>query len=189
MTPEMSYKQSKTTPRPILLIILLCSLTLRATPQNAPRLITLQQVVDLALQQSPASKNAINQRENAFWNFRNFRTSFRPSLNLNGNLPDFSSTNTPVTQPDGSVIFQNINYSQSSARLSLNQEIAATGATIFAATKLVRFDDFDRHTVAYNSSPFMIGLSQPVFGFNNKRWTKKIEPLRWEESQKGYDEQ
>jgi outer membrane protein TolC len=146
-------------------------------------------VVDLALQQSPTSKNAGNQRENAFWNFRNFKTSFRPSLSLNGNLPDFSSTNTPVTQPDGSVIFQNINYSQSSTRLSLNQEIAATGTTIYAASNLVRVDDFERHTVAYNSSPFMIGLNQPIFGFNNKRWTQKIEPLRWEESQKKFDEQ
>ena len=160
-----------------------------AVPQGPPRILTLQQVVEMALQQSPESKNARNRRENSFWNYRNFKTSFRPTLNLNGNLPDFSSTNSPVIQPDGSVLFQNINLSQSSALLSLNQEIAATGATVYAASNLIRIDDFERHTVAYNSSPFMIGLKQPVFGFNNKRWTKKIEPLRWEESQKYYDEQ
>jgi outer membrane protein len=190
MTAERSNRQINPFLLMIVSLLLSCSVTLTgATPPNSSRFFTLQQVVDLALQQSPASKNATNQRENAFWNFRNFKTSFRPSLKLNGYLPDFSSTNTPVTQPDGSVIFQSINYSQSSARLSLNQEIAATGATIYAASDLERYDDFEKHTMAYNSSPFIIGFSQPVFGFNNKRWTKKIEPLRWEESQKSYNEQ
>ena len=168
---------------------IICSITLRgAISTEAPRFLTLQQVVDLALQQSPESKNAINQRENAFWNFRNFKTSFRPSLYLNGNLPDFRSTNSPITQPDGSVSFRNVNFSQSSVRLSLNQEIATTGANIFAASDLMRVDDFERHTVAYNGSPFMIGFNQPIFGFNDKRWSQKIEPLRYEESKKGFDE-
>lgn len=160
-----------------------------AIPNASPRILTLQQVIEMAIHQSPESKDARNRLDNAFWSYRNFKTSFRPSLNLSGYLPDFNSTNTPVIQPDGSVIFRNINLSQSSALLSLNQEIAATGATIYAATNLIRIDDFEKHTLAYNSSPFLIGLKQPVFGFNNKQWTKRIEPLRWEESQKHYDEQ
>lgn len=155
----------------------------------SPRLLTLQQVVEWAVQQSPSSKNASNQRENAFWYFRNFKASFRPNLNLNGSLPNFQSTNTPVTQPDGSIRFQGINYSQSSVRLSLNQDIAATGTTVFAASDLMRIDDFGNKTVAYRSSPFMIGFNQPIFGFNNQRWSQKIEALRWEESQKGFNEQ
>ena len=168
---------------------ILGSITMRgANPTYAPRFFSLQQVVDMALKQSPSSKNAVNQRENSFWQYRNFNASFRPSLYLNGNLPDFRSINTPVTQPDGSVVFQNINLSQSSARLSLNQVIAATGTTIFAASDLMRIDDFERHSVAYNSSPLIIGFEQPIFGFNDKRWSKKIEPLRYEESQKVFDE-
>jgi outer membrane protein TolC len=172
-----------------LLLIMLPSLVRGVAPNVSPRILTLQQVIEMALQQSPESKDARNRLENAFWSYRNYKTSFRPTLNLSGNLPDFNSTNTPITQPDGSVIFRNINLSQSSALLSLNQEIAATGATIYAATNLMRIDDFEKHTLAYSSSPFLIGLKQPVFGFNSKQWTKKIEPLRWEESQKYYDEQ
>lgn len=159
----------------------------RSTP--SPRLFTLQQVVEWAVAQSPSSKNASNRRENAFWYFRNFKASFRPNLNLNGSLPNFQSTNTPVTQPDGSISFQNVNYSQSSVRLSLNQDIAAIGTTIFAASDLMRIDDFENRTVAYRSSPFLIGFNQPIFGFNSQRWSRKIEALRWEESQKGFNEQ
>ncbi|TKG95781.1 TolC family protein [Puteibacter caeruleilacunae] len=170
------------------LLLGLCS-TMRGVNPVTPRLLTLQEVIDRAIQQSPASKYAFNQRENAYWQYRNHKTSFRPSLYLNGNLPDFTSTNSPITQPDGSVSFKNINLSRSSANFSLNQEIAATGTQLFAASDIMRIDDFERNTVAYNSSPFMIGLRQPIFGFNNSRWTKKIEPLRWEESQKGFQEE
>ncbi|HEX2919706.1 MAG TPA: TolC family protein [Bacteroidales bacterium] len=167
-----------------------CPAMLRGVdPPDTPLFFTLQNVIEMALQQSPESKNIKNKLDNAFWNFRNYKTSFRPSLNLSGSLPDFRSKNTPIIQPDGSVLFRNINLSQSSVLLSLNQEIAATGATIYAATDLARIDDFEKRTLDWSSSPFLIGLKQPVFGFNNKLWTKKIEPLRWEESQKNYAEE
>ena len=190
MTPETSHKRSFVIQLICLSFCTISSITMRgANSTNLPHFFSLRQVVDLALKQSPASRNAVNQRESSFWQYRNFNASFRPSLYLNGNLPDFRSINTPVTQPDGSIVFQNINLSQSSARLALNQVIAATGTTIFAASELMRIDDFEQHSVAYNGSPLIIGFQQPIFGFNDKRWSKKIEPLRWEESKKGFDEQ
>lgn len=165
------------------------SITMRGGTPNTPRYFLLQQIIDQAKQQSPAAKNVENQRNNSYWYYRNFKTSFRPSLSLSGNLPNFRSTNSPVTQPDGSVSFRSVNFAQSSARLTLNQEIAATGTSIFAASELIRIDDFNQHSLAYNSSPFMIGFNQPIFGFNSKRWSKKIEPLKWQESEKGYYEE
>ena len=190
MTPETNHKRSFVIQLICLSFCTISSITMRgANSTNLPHFFSLRQVVDLALKQSPASRNAVNQRESSFWQYRNFNASFRPSLYLNGNLPDFRSINTPVTQPDGSIVFQNINLSQSSARLALNQVIAATGTTIFAASELMRIDDFEQHSVAYNGSPLIIGFQQPIFGFNDKRWSKKIEPLRWEESKKEFDEQ
>lgn len=165
------------------------SITMRGETPGVPRLFLLQQVIDQAKLQSPAAKNVENQRNNAYWYYRNFKTSFRPSLSLYGNLPNFRSTNSPVTQPDGSVSFRSVNFAQSTARLTLNQEIAATGTSIFVASELIRIDDFNQHSLAYNSSPFMIGFNQPIFGFNSKRWSKKIEPLKWEESEKGFFEE
>jgi outer membrane protein len=173
----------------VALVVMASTLPIRGAAQNAKRYLSLEMVVELALMQSPAAKNAANRQENEYWYYRNFKTSFRPSLHLNGSLPNFISTNTPVTQPDGSVSFRNISLNSSSVRLSLNQEIAASGTEIFAASDIMRIRDFERHTIEYNSSPFIIGLHQPIFGFNNKRWSKKIEPLKWEESQKGYSEQ
>lgn len=159
----------------------------RAIEKN--RLFTLQEMVFMALANSPYSKNVKNQRENAYWRFRNFKTSFRPQLDLNGNLPDFYSTNTPVVQPDGSVIFRDVSLSKASLNLRLNQEIALTGTEIFAASDFMRIDNLNANTVAYSGSPFMVGFNQTIFGYNNKKWTKKIEPLIWNESQKRYTEE
>jgi outer membrane protein TolC len=40
----------------------------------------------------------------------------------------------------------------------------------------------------YSGTPLEIGLIQPLFQFNDLRWDKKIEPLRYEESQREYFE-
>ena len=161
----------------------------RSASFNGKRFLSLEMVVELALMQSPSARNAANQKENAYWYYRNFKTTFRPSLFLNGDIPNFVSTNTPVTQPDGSISFQNVSINRSSVRLSLSQEIAITGTEIFAASDIMRVRDFERHTIEYNSSLLVIGLEQPIFGFNSKRWARKIEPLKWEESKKEFDEQ
>lgn len=159
----------------------------RGTERN--RLFTLQEMVSMALANSPYSKNVKNQRQNAYWRYRNFKTSFRPQLDLNGNIPDYYSTNTPVTQPDGSVIFRDVSLSKTSLNLKLNQEIALTGTEIFAATDYMRIDNLNANTVAYSGSPFMVGFNQTIFGYNSKKWTQKIEPLIWKESQKHYTEE
>ena len=46
--------------------------------------------------------------------------------------------------------------------------------------------DFDRERTIYNGRPFSIGFEQPLFGFNELRWDKKIEPLRYQESQQHF---
>ena len=76
----------------------------------------------------------------------------------------------------------------SSLNLSFSQSIAATGGTIFGTTQLQRFDDFDRKNTLYNGVPYGIGYSQPIFQFNQLKWDKKIEPLKYNESKQAYIE-
>ncbi|QNP52823.1 TolC family protein [Hymenobacter qilianensis] len=49
-----------------------------------------------------------------------------------------------------------------------------------------RFDDFDRNQRRYNTTPAIIGLSQPIGGYNRLYWARRIEPLRYEESQRQF---
>jgi hypothetical protein len=150
--------------------------------------LSLRNVVDLAILQSASVKYVQNTNVNYFWRWKNFKTSFRPQLTLNGDLPYYTHTTTPVTQPDGSIEFKQISQIQAYSQLSLSQSIPKTGTYIYAATNLYRIQDYIKKSVEYSGSPFQIGLYQPVFAYNYMKWQKKTEPLIYEESQKQFIE-
>lgn len=151
--------------------------------------LALHEVIDMALERSIASLKAATVRENRYWQWRTYKSNYLPQLALEGVLPEFGRTINPVTQPDGSVLFQPVANSNSFLNLSLSQGISATGGEIFINTELQRFDDFDRDLTYYNGNPAIIGVRQPLFAYNELGWDKKIEPLRYEESQKTYTEE
>ena len=51
-----------------------------------------------------------------------------------------------------------------------------------------RFDDYNGNLRRYNNQPFTIGFTQPLGQFNGLIWAKRIEPLRYQESQRQYVE-
>jgi outer membrane protein TolC len=142
----------------------------------------------MAKSRSIASKQAYTIRETKYWQYRTYRSNYQPQLSLNGILPGYNKTFTEVQQPDGTILFQSIHNNNSSLNLSFSQSIAATGGSVFGTTRLQRFDDFDRKNTLYNSVPFGIGYSQPMFQFNQLRWDNKIEPLKFNESKQAYIE-
>ena len=150
--------------------------------------LSLQQVVEMAKQKSIASKQAVTVKETKYWEWKTYRSNYQPQLSLNGILPGYTKSFVEVQQPDGTILFQPIHNNNSSLNLSFSQSIAATGGTIFGTTQLQRFDDFDRKNTLYNSVPYGIGYSQPIFQFNQLRWDNKIEPLKFNESKQAYVE-
>lgn len=153
------------------------------------QIYTLQQVIEKAKNNSIRAKQAENRKENRYWQFKTFQSNYKPQLSLNGTLPGFNRSFSPITQPDGTIAFQPISINNSFLNLSLNQSLAATGGSLFIDTRLARFDDFDGNSKSYNSTPLRIGFYQPLFAFNPLKWDKKIEPVRYEESQKQYREE
>jgi outer membrane protein TolC len=150
--------------------------------------LTLQDVVAMAKAKSIAAKQASTTKETKYWEYRTFKSNYQPQLSLSGNLPAYNKTFVEVQQPDGTILFQSIHNNNSSLNLSFSQSIAATGGTIFGTTQLQRFDDFDRKNKLYNAVPFGIGYTQPLFQFNNLKWEKTIQPLKYNESKQAYIE-
>ena len=148
--------------------------------------LNLSEVVMGARSQSIAARQSNTTRETKFWEWKTFLSNYKPQLVLEGNLPAFTRSFIEVIQPDGSIQFQPIRYNNSALNLSLSQTLGQTGGQIYATTQLQRFDDFNRNTVLYNSSPFAIGYRQPILQFNPFKWNKKIEPLKFEESKQVY---
>ena len=161
---------------------------LGVSAQQAPMRLSLNEVINLARENSTASLQAATLKENKYWQYRNFRSNYLPQLQLDGRLPDFMRDNVSVTQPDGTVQFRSIANDNSRLNLGLSQNIAVTGAQVFMSSNLVKFSDFDRKESRYSGNPLVIGISQPLFAFNALSWDRKIEPLRYEESKKRYVE-
>lgn len=165
----------------------ICLVHTALSAQQVERL-SLSQVVDLAKEKSIAARQAATTKETRYWEFRNYQSDYKPQLILDSRLPAFSRSFQEVVQPDGAIQFQPIRNNNSSVGLSLEQNIARTGGTIYATTQLQRFDDFIRDATLYNGTVFAVGLSQPLFQFNTLKWDKKIEPLKYRESIQEYIE-
>lgn len=170
------------------LFVLMPLLLAQSVAQPAVRQLSLQEVISLTQEQSAVARQVETSRENSYWQWRSFKADYRPQLSLSGTLPDFSRTFTPVTQPDGTLEFRPVTINYSEVALSLRQVIGPTGGSVFVTSLMQRFDDFNRDEKRYNGNPAIIGIEQPLFAYNPFSWAKKIEPLRYEESQRQFRE-
>ena len=150
--------------------------------------LNLTEVVMMAKEKSIASKQAATLKETRYWEWMTYKSAYQPQLSLKGILPGYSKSFIQVQQPNGTIDFQPVRNNNSSLDLSFTQSIAQTGGTIFGTTSLQRFDDFDRKNTIYNGVPYGIGYSQPIFQFNTLKWDRRIEPLKFNESQQAYIE-
>lgn len=174
---------------PILLLFVTLLPCLPGIAQPATRTLRLQEVIALAQERSATARQAETSRENSYWQWRSFKSDYKPQLSLTGTLPDFSRTIMPVTQPDGTTDFKPVSINNSELGLSLNQVVSPTGGRVFVTSLMQRFDDFDRDQTRYNGNPAIVGIEQPLFAYTQLSWAKKIEPLRYQESQKVYLEE
>ena len=91
-----------------------------------------------------------------------------------------------MTQPDGNILFQPISNNSTSINLGVYQPISITGTELFVQSQIQRFDDFSSNLVRYNGNPFIVGIRQSLFAYNQLKWDKRIEPMKFEEAKKQY---
>jgi outer membrane protein TolC len=151
-----------------------------------PLTLTIEDAIDLARRQSPSVISARLSFHSSYWNYRNFKADYLPSVNFSSS-PNFNHQINPITMSDGTVQFIQQNQFAIAGNLSLSQRIALTGGTLSLNTSINRMDLFgeeNRHS--YMTNPVSISYSQSLNGYNSMRWSKKIEPLRFEAAKKNY---
>ena len=110
--------------------------------KSQTRNYSLTDVVQLARSKSPAWLSAETRKENEYWQYKTYRSDYSPQLLLTGTLPSFNKSVIPVTQPDGNVIYRDVNNNTLQLDLGLRQIIGPTGGEVFVSTNLSRYDDF-----------------------------------------------
>ncbi|MGM0622380.1 MAG: TolC family protein, partial [Bacteroidota bacterium] len=106
-----------------------------------------------------------------------------------GDLPNYTHTTQPITQPDGGIEFKQVSNLAASANLSLNQSIPQIGTSIWARTSAHGIRNLNKNEIGYSGSPFVIGFTQPLFAYNWMKWYRKTEPMIYDEAQKRYVKQ
>ncbi len=149
--------------------------------------LNLEEVLELAKDQSLDALIAKNSFRSSYWAYRSYKAMFLPALSMNATVPDLNRSISQVTQPDGTIDYvgqQNlINY----LNFDIKQNITLTGGQLFVRSNLQRLDILKDSTVtSFLTNPISIGLIQPVFSYNSYKWQKKIEPLRYKEAKKKY---
>jgi outer membrane protein TolC len=150
---------------------------------TAQEKLSLKEVIQQAQDKSIRSKQIENRYQNSYWRNFSYKRQFLPSLNLNGTIPEIQRSISSVTQNDGSEIFVNRNLISNRANLSLNQAVPFTGGSFFARTGLENIQlSGQTKSTTYLSRPIEFGYSQNIFGFNQFKWDRKIEPLFFSEA-------
>lgn len=154
--------------------------------------LTLDEVIALAQSESPQVKLAEIRKSNAYWINQSFLSDYRPQIDLDLTLPALNRSIAEIIQPDGSSAFRERSQMRNMLSLSLSQRITATGATVFASTGIERLDIFKSlsgsATKNYLSNPLFFGFRQPLFGFNELKWNKRIMPMVYDESKARFSE-
>ncbi len=173
----------------ILLGLFISSNSLLAQNDQIKYVLELADVIDMAVMHSSEIKNVQNQNVNYYWRYRNFKTRFRPQLVLSGDVPNYSQTTSPITQPDGSIEFKQVSNLAASGNLSVQQSIPQLGTYIWAGTSAHGIRNLKTETNSFSGSPFSIGFTQPLFSYNWMKWYRKTEPMVYDEAQKRFVEQ
>ena len=149
--------------------------------------LTLAEAIHIAQENSPEAEAARHSYCAAYWNYRFYKANYLPSLTMNAS-PSLTKSINKITQPDGTNLFLKQDQLNSEVKLHVNQNIWFTGGSFFLNTNLQRLDDFEHDTHAYSTSPVEVGYQQALFGYNGLKWDRRIEPVRYRESQKIYNE-
>lgn len=164
-------------------------LSSEATAQvSSSVLLTLSEAIVRAQSHSIDAMMAKHNYLSQYWQYRSYRAQMLPSLSLSGTIPNFDKSYTSLQNAVTGGYNYVDNYAmRNSLGLYLQQNIAATGGNIQLHTGLDRLDQFSpNREVTWNSAPVSLILNQPIGGFNQLKWDKRIEPVRYEKAKYEY---
>ncbi|MDD4820211.1 MAG: TolC family protein [Flavobacteriales bacterium] len=149
--------------------------------------MTLADAITIATDSSLAAFSARNTYLASYWEYRTYKAQDLPQLNLSSTPVSYnqnfvsryiSETNTEEYRAQ-----QTLN---SSIGLTVKQQIRPLGGSVYISTDLAYYKNFSlsENEQQFSSTPVKIGYTQPLFGYNEFRWDKKIQPLKYEVAKK-----
>lgn len=176
----------------VFIIFVLCTIKSQAqsikTNERSKQKISLDDIVAIASKSSLNAFKAKQQYGASYWQNRSFKASVLPKIGLELEPLTYnksvlkrydSENNIDVYRPQ-----QNLN---SYGNITINQNIKATGAILYANSSFNRLANFGTvNSKDFTATPIRIGIIQPIMAFNSFKWAHKISPLQFERAKKQY---
>jgi len=150
--------------------------------------LSLDDALRMAQTQSLQSFLVKNTYLASYWQYKSFQANYLPSLSLNTQLVSYANANqlryNSITQTEDYVRTETLN---SNASLALVQNVGVTGGTFYVQSDLARNQNFGLSPYTqFSSRPLNIGYRQNLFGYNQFKWDRKLEPQKYEQAVRQY---
>lgn len=161
--------------------------TLPVISQDIKRL-TLEDVINISSSQSLDAFRNKNMYLASFWEYRYFKAERLPTLNIQATAFDYNRSMQKVYNYDENRDeYKSREDLSSEVAVLLNQNVGLTGGRIFARSELNMSEKLGADRISsFSSTPFSLGYSQNINGYNSLKWTAKIEPLKFEKAKKEF---
>lgn len=154
-----------------------------ATAAAVPLRLSLPEAITRARLHSVDAEVAVNKLRSAYWEYRTYRAELLPEIGFQATVPAYYKQYSSYQNADGTYSFVSNNYLQLNGSLSVEQNIWLTGGKLSLNTSLEFYRQLG--SPCYNrfmAIPVALTLSQPIFGTNNIKWDRRIEPVRYAEA-------
>lgn len=163
------------------------AILLLATSVNAQEIrLTLDDAITMAADSSLSAVKAKRSYQSGYWEYRAYKAARLPSLMLN--LTPAQYNRNIVQRYDSENdrdVFRTQQSYYASGGFSIVQNVDWTGGTLYLNSSLDFLRSFgDDAYSQFSSVPFRIGYSQSLIGYNQFKWDKLIEPLKYEKRKK-----
>lgn len=150
--------------------------------------LDLQEAIRLANDSSLASFRYKNLYQSGYWEYRAYLADRLPSLNLDLTPVSYYRY---ITQRYDSRVDQDVYRGQqiytASGGLTLSQNFAPLGGAFYLESSLEYMRNFGTYTDnQYSSIPIRLGYKQEQLGYNALRWSRRIEPMKYEKVKKQF---
>lgn len=166
-------------------VLLIATVSLYAQKTNN---LSLQDVIKVATDSSLAAFKAKNLYLASYWEYRTYVSQKRPQINLNTVPMDYNRA--LIKRYNSELNIDEYREQQniySAANVSISQNLPFSGGSLYLNSNLGYLQNFGKDGYQqFSTIPINIGFSQRLFGFNNFKWQKKIEPLKYEKSKMEY---
>jgi len=171
----------------ILIIITVLSLiSINNFGQYDTLYLSLEKAMDIAYDSSLQAFRSKNLYMASYWRFKNYEAQKLPSITLNSTPAEYDRSITRQFVDSSYKYIPSENFALG-GNIQINQNLPFSGGSLYMRSNLNRFKNIaPASDVNYTATWFSIGYEQPVFGFNEFKWQRKMEPLNYEIARKKF---